>query len=143
MNFKKIEMIGGPRRCLRVKSEVTFDTKTIVEIPIACLSCINDDKEVKKVIAEFNKKIKTGLIGTPIIRELEDKKLHAFRVLSVKPMVVNNNLVIIGRIKMLDTKYGKKITRGLKHKIMDVFFGAVYQENAGKAPTLLCIESDT
>lgn len=124
MNFSKIEIIPG--RCgLRVKEKVVFDTKTIVELPILAFHNHGDPKDVKATMRNLNKKVKVGLYGSRLaITGLSESDI-AFKVKSIKPLVVDNKLIVIARIRMYDNGYGKMIRRALEDKVMDVYFGGL------------------
>lgn len=143
MNFNKVELIGGERQAVHVCGQVTFKTKTLVEVPIACIPRVNTDKEVKKIIKDFKEKIKTGLFGSPLAIMQPQKKDYACKIIDVSPLVIDDNLVIIGKIKMLDTKYGGIIIRGLKHPIVKVYFGPIYEKGANGKLTLSAIEVES
>jgi hypothetical protein len=133
MNIIQIETVGGPRNGVRTVGVPTFETKNIVEIAIACYDNVTGTKHVKKIVGDYEKAIAEGLYGSPaaILPEIK-KEDYCCKILSVRATLINDKLVIFGRVSMTDTKYGKAVRRMLAHPHGTVWGAPILKKVDGK-----------
>lgn len=133
MNCNKIFLRGGGGRSISVGGIVKFKSKLMVQVPIACITDVKDDKQIKKILKEYEVAVKAGLVGSPMAMLGITKEDTAFKILKVEYLLIDTNLLIIGTLRMMKTKYGDRLTRAFKTDVVEVGFSTVFKRDGNKA----------